>query len=61
MLISELRELLKKYKDDDLRLLISEMYKSIPKKLREDKDIDDMLQDVHAFMRIGKVENTQNR
>lgn len=46
MLVSELRKLLKKYKEEDLRLLIAEMYKSMPKKLREDKDIDALLQDV---------------
>jgi len=61
MLVSELRELLKNYKEEDLRLIISEMYKSMPKKLREDKDIDTMLQDVHAYMRIGKIERTQDR
>lgn len=61
MLVSELRELLKKYKEEDLRLLISEMYKSMPKKLREDKDIDTLLQDVHAYMRIGKIERAQDR
>ncbi|HHW04092.1 MAG TPA: hypothetical protein GXX35_14995 [Thermoanaerobacterales bacterium] len=61
MLVSELRELLKNYKEEDLRLIISEMYKSMPKKLREDKDIDTMLQDVHAYMSIGKIERTRNR
>ena len=55
MVISELRELLKKYKEEDLRLIIAEMYKSMSKKLREDKDIDALLQDIHAYMRIGKV------
>ncbi|WP_297418914.1 hypothetical protein [Clostridium sp.] len=56
MLISEVRELLKKYKEDELRLIISEMYKSMPKKMRENKDIDALLQDVNAYLRIGKVE-----
>lgn len=61
MLVSELRELLKKYKEEDLRLLILEMYKSMPKKLREDKDIDALLQDVHAHVHIGKDERIQDR
>ncbi len=61
MLVSEVRELLKRYKEEDLRLLISEIYKAIPKKLREDKDIDALLQDVHAYMRIGKVESRQDK
>ncbi|MCR4432028.1 MAG: hypothetical protein NUV45_13545 [Tepidanaerobacteraceae bacterium] len=60
MKVSELRELLKHYKEEDLRLIISEMYKSMPKKLREDKDIDTMLQDVHAYMSISKIERTRN-
>jgi hypothetical protein len=59
MLVSELRELLKKYTIEDLRLLVSEMYKSMPKKLREDKDIDELLKDVHAYVRIGKDDKTQ--
>ncbi|MDD4569648.1 MAG: hypothetical protein PHE70_05930 [Tepidanaerobacteraceae bacterium] len=61
MLVSELRELIKKYKEEDLRLLISEMYKAIPKKLREDKDIDALLQDVHAYLRTRKVKRKQDR
>ena len=61
MLVSELRELLKKYNEEDLRLLISEMYKAMPKKLREDKDIDALLQDVHGYLRIRKVERKQDR
>lgn len=61
MLVSELRELLKKYKEDDLRLIVTELYKSIPKKMREDKDIDELLKDVHTTLRIGKTEKTQNK
>lgn len=60
MLISEVRKLLKKYNEEDLRLIISEMYKSMPKKLREDKDIDALLQDVHGYLQIGKVERIQD-
>lgn len=55
MLVSELRELIKKYKEEDLRLLISEMYKAMPKKLREDKDIDALVNDVHAYLNTGKA------
>lgn len=61
MLVSELREIIKKYNVEDLKLIISEMYKSMPKKLREDKDIDEMLKDVHAFMNIGKVEKSSSK
>ncbi len=59
MLVSHLREVLKGYKEEDLRLLILEMYKSMPKKFREDKDIDLLLQDVEAYMGRGKIERTQ--
>lgn len=61
MLVSELKELLKKYKEDDLRLIISEMYKSMPKRMREDKDIDELLKDVHAYLSIGKAEKAQGK
>lgn len=60
MLVSELRELLKMYKEEDLRLIISEMYKAMPKKLREEKDIDALLGDVHEYLSIGKVNRKQN-
>jgi len=48
MLISQVRETLKRYKEEDLRLLVAEMYKAIPKKVREEKDIDDMISDINA-------------
>jgi len=61
MLLPQVKELLKQYTEEDLRLLISEMYKSIPKKMREDKDIDEMVTDIHAYKRIGKVNRDQNK
>ncbi len=45
MLIPELKELLKKYKKEELSLIIAEMYKAMPKKLREEKGIDNVLND----------------
>lgn len=59
--MAELRELLKKYKEEDLRLIITEMYKSMPKKLREDKDIDTLLQDVQAYLSVSKVEKRKEQ
>ena len=41
MKITELREIIKEYNEEDLRLLIAELYKAMPKVLREDKEIDD--------------------
>lgn len=61
MLVSELKELVKKYDEKDLRILVSEMYKAMPKKLREAKNIDDLLQDVNAYMIIGKMKNSQGK
>ncbi len=59
MLVSELRELLNKYKEKDLRILIVEMYKAMPKKMREEKEIDRLLQDVNEYLNIGKVKKGQ--
>ncbi len=60
MLLSEIREQLKKYNEEDLRLLVAEMYKSIPKRVREDKDIDTLVQDVRAYISIGKIDKTKD-
>lgn len=43
MLIGEVRDVLKKYSEEDLRLIVVEMYKRMPKKLKEDKNADEML------------------
>ena len=61
MLVSELRELLSKYKEKELRLLIVEMYKAMPKKIREEKEIDKLLQDVHEFLSVGKAKKKQEQ
>lgn len=47
MLVAELKEVIKEYPEEDLRLLIVELYKAMPKKLREDKDIDALIRDMH--------------
>lgn len=48
MLVAELKEVIKEYPEGDLRLLIVELYKAMPKKLREDKDIDVLIRDMHS-------------
>ena len=58
MLLSEIKEVLKKYEQNDLRLLVLEMYKAMPKKLREDKDIDALLQDLQSQLNTNKNEKT---
>lgn len=54
MLVSELKKTLGKYKKEELILIITEMYKFMPKKLREEKDIDSLLKDAPNYIRIGK-------
>ncbi len=56
MLLSEIKNVLKKYEQNDLRLLVLEMYKAMPKKLREDKDIDALLQDLQSQLSTNKNE-----
>ncbi len=43
MRIAEVRTLLEQYSEQQLRLIIAEMYKAIPKAIKEDKDIDGIL------------------
>lgn len=60
MLVTELKESLKKYHNEDLKLIIREMYKSMPKKLREEKGIDIIIQDIHAYVQKGKTKKAVN-
>ncbi|MEK4965662.1 hypothetical protein NSS95_14625 [Weizmannia sp. FSL K6-3076] len=39
MRVTELRELLEKYSKDDLSKMMIELYKAIPKKVRDEKEI----------------------
>lgn len=54
MKVSELKEKIKEYKEEDLRLLLTEMYKAIPKKVREEKNIDKMVRDIREYIENGK-------
>lgn len=45
MKIQEVRDLIKDYPEDKLRLLIAEMYRRLPKKTIEEKDIDHLLKE----------------
>lgn len=55
MLITELKELLKGYHEEELRTLITQMYKMMPKNLREIKEVDELLKNVHS---PGKTNET---
>jgi hypothetical protein len=61
MLIGEVRDVLKKYKEEDLRLIIAEMYKAMPKKLKEEKNVDEMLKDIQGFTKQSKAEKKVER
>jgi len=56
MKVSELRNKLKNRKKDELQLLIVEMYKAVPKAVREAKGIDQLIDDPSAFKK--KKSNT---
>ena len=43
MKISEVRSVVEKYSAEQLRLIIAELYKAIPKAIKEENDIDGML------------------
>ncbi len=55
MKVTELRDLLKQYEEDDLRLIIVEMYKSMPKNLREEKDTDSLVKDIQKVVQNRKA------
>lgn len=54
MKIGEIREILKGYSDEQLRAIITEMYKAIPKAIKENKDIDSMIKDTTTLAQSGK-------
>ncbi|GAU78551.1 hypothetical protein [Fusibacter sp. 3D3] len=60
MLISELKEMIKAYNEAELRLIIAEMYKSMPKKLREEKAIDTLLQNSEKYTKSSKIKDSKN-
>ena len=43
MKVSELREKIKDYSKNDLEKVLVELYKSIPKKIKEEKEVDDII------------------
>ncbi|RWR04475.1 hypothetical protein QNH23_10200 [Siminovitchia fortis] len=56
MKVSELREKIRSSTKDELQQIIVEMYKQIPKKMREEKEIDRLIENPDAFK---KRKNTQ--
>lgn len=54
MKIDEVRELLEKYSAKQLRQIVTEMYKLMPKALKETSKIDDLLKNPDAFLNLKK-------
>lgn len=55
MRVTELRKLIEKYSKDDLSKIIVELYKSIPKKVRDEKTVDMMLEDFQRYKEAEKM------
>ena len=58
MKIAELRALLKQFSEEELRIIIAEIYKTIPKKIKEEKDIDDLIQNPQSSRKRKKKPKT---
>lgn len=59
MRVTELRKLLEKYNKDDLSKMMIELYKAIPKKVRDEKAIDMMLEDFQQYKEAGKIKRSK--
>jgi len=57
MRIKEVRNIIKNYSEEELRILLTEMYKAIPKTVKEEKDIDQMVEDID----INSYKNSRRR
>lgn len=60
MKVSELREKIKQRKKEELQKLIVEMYKQIPKAVRENKEIDALIDDLEQFQSKRVKGNNRN-
>ena len=54
MLVKELRNVISKYKSDEKDKIIIELYKRIPKKVKEDYDIDGFISDINKNTEVKK-------
>lgn len=61
MHVSELRNALEKYNQDDLCQIVVDLYKIIPKKLLDEKAVDTMLEDFHQFKDAEKRKRKESR
>lgn len=56
MKVCELKEKIKDYPKVDLKKVIVELYKSIPKKIKEEKEIDDIIINIDKPINTKKIE-----
>ena len=56
MKVCELKEKIKDYPKVDLKNVIVELYKSIPKKIKEEKEIDDIIFNIDKPINTKKIE-----
>ncbi len=54
MKISEVRKILEKYSSDQLKVIVAELYKAMPKSVREDKEIDSLIRDPDSFKKAKR-------
>ncbi len=50
MKITEVRKVIEKYSDQQLRLMVVELYRVIPKKIKEEKSVDTLVADPDKFV-----------
>lgn len=61
MLVKELRNTIDNYSNAELKDIIIELYKAIPKKAKEDKYIDKMIEDITKFKNSRKLNKTSQK
>ena len=52
MKISEVRNVIGKYSEDQLRVIITQLYRAIPKAIKEKNDIDGCI--IHSIGRVSE-------
>jgi hypothetical protein len=55
MKIAEVKTILEKYSQKQLKVIITQLYKAIPKAVKEANDIDSLLQDPDSFLRSKSI------
>lgn len=61
MLVSELKDILKDYREEDLRLLVTELYKAMPKHVKEEKGIDTLIREGKELLHKKKGAKTPQK